>query len=125
MVFKMEKKMKPKIYSYKNCGTCRKALKFLEQKKIDSEILAIRETPPSKKELKYMLFVVKDIKKLFNTSGQDYKSLGLKDKLASMSESEMLDLLSSNGNLVKRPFVLLEETALIGFKEEEWKKVFK
>ena len=117
--------MKPKIYSYKNCGRCRKALKFLEQKKIDSEILAIRETPPSKKELKYMLGIVKDIKKLFNTSGQDYKSLGLKDKLASMNETEMIDLLSSNGNLVKRPFVLYDETGLVGFKEDEWKKVFK
>ncbi len=117
--------MKPKIYSYSNCGTCRKALKFLEQKKIESDIIAIRETPPTKKELKLMLGIIKDIKKLFNTSGVDYRSLGLKDKLASMSETETLDLLSSNGNLVKRPFVLTNETGLIGFKEEEWKKVFK
>lgn len=61
-------------------------------------------------------------KRLFNTSGNDYKELGLKDKLGSMSLEEQLDLLSKNGNLVKRPFVLGEDFGFVGFKEEEWKK---
>lgn len=61
-------------------------------------------------------------KKLFNTSGNDYKELGLKDKLGSLSIEEQLDLLSKNGNLVKRPFVLGEGFGFVGFKEEEWKK---
>lgn len=61
-------------------------------------------------------------KKLFNTSGNDYKELGLKDKLGSLSIEEQLDLLSKNGNLVKRPFVLGEDFGFVGFKEEEWKK---
>lgn len=69
--------------------------------------------------LKYM---DNESKKLFNTSGGDYKELGLKDKLSSMSIEEQLDLLSKNGNLVKRPFVLGDDFGFVGFKEEEWKK---
>lgn len=114
---------KIKIYEYKNCGTCKKALKFLDQKKVPYEKIPIREKPPSKAELKKMLGYVGDLKKLFNTSGQDYKSLNLKDKLPQMTESQALDLLASNGNLVKRPFVLTEKSGWVGFKEEDWKKV--
>lgn len=69
--------------------------------------------------LKYM---DNESKKLFNTSGGDYKELGLKDKLSSMSIEEQLDPLSKNGNLVKRPFVLGDDFGFVGFKEEEWKK---
>jgi len=112
-----------KVYEYKGCGTCRKALKFLDSKKISYTKLPIRETPPSLSELKKALKIIGDSKKLFNTSGQDYKSLNLKDKLSSMTEDEKLNLLHSNGNLVKRPFVVLEDSILIGFKEEEWKKI--
>ncbi|EQA73826.1 arsenate reductase family protein [Leptospira noguchii] len=115
--------MKLKIYEYKNCSTCRNALKFLSGKKAQLEILPIRETPPKKSELKTMLqYVGNESKKLFNTSGNDYKELGLKDKLSSMSIDKQLDLLSKNGNLVKRPFVLGEGFGFVGFKEEEWKK---
>ncbi|TGK07148.1 arsenate reductase family protein [Leptospira semungkisensis] len=114
--------MKLKVYEYKNCSTCRNALKYLESKKIEFEKKAIRETPPTKAELKKMLgYLDGDSKRLFNTSGGDYKELGLKDKLAKMSLDEQFELLSQNGNLVKRPFVLGEGFGLIGFKEEEWK----
>ena len=114
-----------KIYSYANCGTCRKALKYLDTKDVTYKLLAIRETPPSKTELKKMLkFVSGDIKKLFNTSGKDYKSMNLKETLADMSEEEKLDLLTSNGNLVKRPFVLGKDFGMVGFKEVEWEKIF-
>ncbi|MCB1141278.1 MAG: Spx/MgsR family RNA polymerase-binding regulatory protein [Leptospiraceae bacterium] len=116
--------MKYKVYEYKNCGTCRKALKYLDSKEISYEKVPIRETPPGMEELKKMLSFVKDSKKLFNTSGGDYKSLGLKDKLASMSLEEQLQLLTTNGNLVKRPFVLGKKFGLVGFKEEEWENQF-
>ena len=113
--------MSLKIYEYKGCGTCRKALKYLDAKAVDYEKCPIRETPPTVDELKKMLKAYDgELKKLFNTSGQDYRKLGIKDKLPEMSEAEALDLLASNGNLIKRPFVLLEDGGLVGFKEEIW-----
>lgn len=118
--------MKPlTVYAYKNCSTCRNAKLWLEKKKIPFQEKAIRETPPTKTELKTMLaHLGGDLKKLFNTSGEDYRSLGLKDKLPKLSQDEAFDLLTKNGNLVKRPFVLGEKTGLVGFNEEVWKKIF-
>lgn len=114
-----------KVYEYKGCSTCRNALKFLDSKKITYSKIPIRDTPPSLAELKKALkYFDGDSKKLFNTSGQDYKSLNLKDKLQSMTDEEKLKLLNSNGNLVKRPFVISNDFILVGFKEEDWKKVF-
>ncbi len=109
-----------KVYEYKNCGTCKKALKFLDDKKIPYEKIPIREIPPTPTELKKMLSYVGDIRKLFNTSGQDYKALNMKAKIGTMTETELITLLSQNGNLVKRPFVITKETGLVGFKEAEW-----
>ena len=65
-----------------------------------------------------------ELKKLFNTSGRDYQALKLKDVLPAMSTAAALDLLHSNGNLVKRPFVLAKDTGTVGFKEEVWRKLF-
>jgi arsenate reductase (glutaredoxin) len=116
--------MKLKIYEYKNCGTCRKALKYLDEKGINYTAIPIREQPPTKAELKKMLQVYGgQIRKLFNTSGQDYKRLNLKDQLAAMSEEAAIDLLASNGNLVKRPFVMTERGGWVGFDEEEWENL--
>lgn len=112
-----------KVYEYKNCGTCKKALKFLESKGIEYKKIAIRDTPPKKTELKKMLGHMNgEIKRLFNTSGQDYRAMGLKDKIKDMKQTEALDLLSQNGNLVKRPFVLADDWGTVGFKEDEWKQ---
>lgn len=114
-----------KVYEYKNCGTCRKALKYLDNHKIPYEKAPIRETPPSVSELKKMLkFLDGESRKLFNTSGGDYKQMNLKDRLKEMTLEEQLNLLASNGNLVKRPFILGRDFGLVGFKEEDWDRVF-
>lgn len=118
-------KMKSKItiYTYKNCGTCRKATKWLDANNIQYTEKPIRETPPSKPELEQMFEAYEgEIKKLFNTSGQDYRAQGIKDKLPNLTQKEVFDLLTQNGNLVKRPFLISKQASLIGFKEEEWKK---
>ncbi|NJK92236.1 MAG: arsenate reductase family protein [Blastochloris sp.] len=109
-----------KVFAYKNCDTCRKALQWLKSRQIPHQVYPIRDSPPSPAELRQMLKNVAEIKQLFNTSGQDYRALNLKDKLPSMTEAEALHLLAHNGNLIKRPFVLGPETALLGFKEPEW-----
>lgn len=109
------------FYWYPKCGTCRKAKKWLEEHNIDFKEIHIVENPPSKDEL---LSIYKksgvELKKFFNTSGQKYRELGLKDKLAAMSEIEMLDLLSSNGMLVKRPLTVGDQKVTIGFKEDQF-----
>jgi arsenate reductase len=116
---------KVRVYEYANCSTCKKALKFLEQKKIPVDRIPIVEQPPTQAELKKMLAHQKgELKKLFNTSGLLYRELGISEKLPSMSEGEALKLLSQNGKLIKRPFVLTDQRGLVGFKEDEWKKAF-
>ena len=113
--------MKLKVYIYKNCDTCRKAKKYLNAKEIECELIPIREQPPSVKELRVMLNNYKgDMRRLFNTSGGDYRDLNLKDKLPKMSEREALELLSRNGNLVKRPFAIKGRYGAVGFSESVW-----
>lgn len=114
-----------KIYSYSGCGTCRKALKWLSESGISAEILPIRETPPTRDELRTALIATGSIRKLFNTSGGDYKELGMKDRLPTLSDEEVLELLATRGNLVKRPFVLHDKGVLIGFDEDAWKTALK
>lgn len=116
---------KVKIYSYKKCSTCVKALKFLDKKKVSVDTIDITEKAPSKTELEVMLKNYDgEIKKLFNTSGVAYRELKIKDKIAKMTKAEAFKLLSKNGRLVKRPFVLKGGKGLVGFKEEEWKDLF-
>lgn len=117
--------MKPKVYVYRGCDTCRKALKYLVEQGIDFQEIPIREQPPTKAELKRMLAVYDgELRRLFNTSGMDYKALNMKDKLPSMSVDEALTLLNQAGNLVKRPFALTDKGGAVGFKPEEWAKLF-
>ena len=112
-----------RVYVYANCSTCRTALKFLTSQKLEATILPIREQPPTKAELKRMLAAVGgNLRKLFNTSGADYKQMNLKDSLPNMTEVEALELLSSNGNLVKRPFLLTKTDGAVGFDEAEWRR---
>jgi arsenate reductase (glutaredoxin) len=113
-----------RIFSYAKCSTCREALRFLAGRKLEPTVIPIREQPPSKAELKRMLsFVGGNLRRLFNTSGEDYKKLNLKDHLPIMSEGEALELLSKNGNLVKRPFLLTATSGTVGFDEDEWKRL--
>jgi arsenate reductase len=110
-------------YQYSGCSTRKNALKWLKAHAIPFEEIAIRETSPSLAELKAMLSADSDdLRRLFNVSGQDYRSLGLKDKLSAMSTDAALKLLSENGNLVKRPFAINAKSKihLVGFKEDEW-----
>lgn len=114
-----------KIYTYKNCFTCRKATKLLEAKGISFEELPIRETPPSRPELEKMLgYYEGDLRRLFNTAGGDYRELSLKDRLPDMTQEEAFEILSSRGNLVKRPFLIGKDFGLVGFKEAEWAESF-
>lgn len=111
-----------KVYCYSGCGTCRKALQFLESNGIAFESIPIREHPPSLAELRQVLRAYGgEIRRLFNTSGLDYKKQQLKDRLPKLSEADALALLAGNGNLIKRPFVVRGATGLVGFKPDEWK----
>lgn len=113
------------VYEYQNCSTCKNALKFLDKQKITYERRAIVDQPPTKKELKQMLgHMDGNVRKLFNTSGLVYKEMKLGEKLDSLSVEQALELLAANGKLIKRPFVLGEKVGLVGFKEDEWKKLF-
>lgn len=116
-----------KVYEYAKCSTCVKALKFLDQKKIKYQKIAIVDQPPSVKELKEMLGALKEsggsLKNLFNTSGLLYKEMKISEKLPHMTEVEALKMLAEHGKMVKRPFVIGSDVHLIGFKEDDWKKV--
>ncbi len=106
---------------YPKCSTCRKAKKWLDENKIEYTDRHIVEQNPTSEELKK--WIEKSgmpVKKFFNTSGNLYKSMQLKDKLPEMTEEEQIQILSTNGMLVKRPLVIGGDTVLAGFKEEEW-----
>lgn len=109
---------------YPKCTTCKKAKKYLDDNNIKYEERDIKVNNPTYEELKSW-YKISDLplKKFFNTSGNLYKELNLKDKLNSMSEEEQLELLSSNGMLVKRPVLITNNKVLLGFKEDEYKKI--
>ena len=106
---------------YPKCTTCQKAKKWLTEKGIEFEERDIRNENPSKEEL--AIWYQKSglpLKRFFNTSGILYKEMKLKDRLPEMSEEEQLELLSTDGMLVKRPLLVAEDRVLVGFKEKEW-----
>ena len=111
------------VLVYRKCSTCQKALKWLEEHGVDFTERAITEENPTYEELKtWHKLSGLPLKKFFNTSGLLYKDLGLKDKLAEMTEEEQLKLLATNGMLVKRPLVVGGNFVLTGFKEKEWEE---
>ena len=106
---------------YPPCSTCQKAKKWLDEHNVDYTQRHIKEDNPSYEELKlWHQRSGLELKKFFNTSGLLYKSMNLKERLPQMSQEEQLQLLASDGMLVKRPILISEETVLVGFKEAEW-----
>jgi arsenate reductase len=113
-----------RLYSYTKCSTCRDAVKWLRARGVPFTEHPIYETPPSVAELRRMLaFQDGNLRRLFNTSGIQYRERGLAAKLPAMSEAEALALLASDGRLVKRPFLLGEKFGLVGFDAAAWSKV--
>lgn len=109
------------VYTYANCDTCRRAVKWLRAHGLAFDERPIRETPPSLAELRIMLAALRgERRRLFNTSGRDYREQKLGEKLSALTDHEALNLLAANGNLVKRPFLLGTGVALVGFNEAEW-----
>ncbi len=106
---------------YPKCGTCRKAEKYLQDKGVEFTRRDIKEDRPSLEELKQWYRASGlPLKRFFNTSGNLYKTMGLKDRLKDMTDEEQLELLATDGMLVKRPIVVNGEDVLVGFKEAEW-----
>lgn len=114
--------MKPIALCYPKCGTCQKAEKWMKSNGIDYTYRPIKEENPSKEELKG--WIAKSglpISKFFNTSGLLYKEFNMKDKVKTLSDDELVNILASNGLIVKRPILVTSDKVLVGFKEDEWK----
>lgn len=113
--------MKILFVEYPKCSTCQKAKKWLEENGVLFEDRHIKEQNPTEKELtEWIAKSGLPVKKFFNTSGMLYKELGLKDKLPKMTVQEQIQLLSTDGMLVKRPLVIADDTVLVGFRPETW-----
>ena len=114
------------VLEYPKCSTCKKAKNWLESNGVEFEDRHIVENNPTADELK--AWYEKSgfpLKKFFNTSGLKYKELGLKEKLPNMTEEEQINLLATDGMIVKRPLVIGDDFVLIGFKEAQWAEKLK
>lgn len=119
----MEKSML--FVCYPKCTTCQKAKKYLDEQGAAYTLRDIKLENPSRDELaQWHERSGLELKRFFNTSGLQYHALSLKDRLPEMSRDEMLDLLASDGMLVKRPLLIADHAVLVGFKEKEWEKLF-
>ncbi|MDR1965957.1 MAG: arsenate reductase family protein [Synergistaceae bacterium] len=111
---------------YPKCGTCRKARAWLESRGIEHEFRDIKSDNPSAGEIKkWHEASGRPLKNFFNTSGNSYKNLRLKDRLPEMSEEDQITLLASDGLLVKRPILVGPDFVLVGFRQDEWEEKFK
>ncbi|MCI8291288.1 MAG: arsenate reductase family protein [Clostridia bacterium] len=116
--------MKNIFIEYPKCSTCKKAKKWLEDNKIEfTERNIVTETPTVEELTKWIRESKEEIKKWFNTSGLKYKELNLKEKLLTMTDTEKIELLASDGMLIKRPLLISDKGIFIGFKEEKWKSL--
>lgn len=117
--------MSVRVYQYPKCGTCRKALKWLDERGVAYETIHIVDSPPKKAELgKLWKKSGLPLKRFFNTSGVSYREGGFGKKLPTMSDDEALSALAADGKLIKRPIVITGEAVLVGFKEAEYAEVF-
>ena len=113
------------LYWYPKCGTCRNAKKWLDSHELQYEAIHLVENPPSREEIEQLYKSSElELKKFFNTSGQKYRELGLKDKLKEATEAEMLDILATDGMLLKRPIVTDGSKVTVGFKEEQFEQTW-
>ncbi len=111
------------LLCYPKCTTCQKAKRFLEEHNIAFTLRDIKAENPTYEELKgWQAKSGLPLKRFFNTSGLQYRALELKDRLSNMSEEEQLQLLASDGMLVKRPLLITDDTVLVGFRETQWKE---
>ncbi|AJC96677.1 arsenate reductase family protein [Staphylococcus hyicus] len=114
-----------KFYQYPNCTTCKKAAKFLSEQGVSFEPIDIVQLTPTKDEFKDIVDRSGiEIKRLFNTHGAKYRELNLKDKLDTLSEDEKLELLASDGMLVKRPLAILGDKVTVGFNEQVYRETW-
>ena len=112
-----------KFYGYSKFSTLRNAKVWLEENNLEFENIEMVKNPPTKEELKEMYEVSGyELKKFFNTSGVKYRELGLKDVVKTETDDKLLDILASDGMLIKRPIAYDGKNVVIGFKEEEWKE---
>lgn len=113
------------FYWYPKCGTCRKAKKWLDEHDISYDAIHIADHPPARDTLEELYRNSGlELKKFFNTSGMKYRELGLKDKVKTLSDDELLDILASDGMLIKRPILTDGSKVTVGFKEDEYEKTW-
>ena len=113
-----------KVYCYSKCSTCKKALKWLDDRGVAYEKIDLKENNPGEEELReYHAKSGLPLKRFFNTSGMIYRDMELSKKLPAMSDDEQFALLASDGMLVKRPLLVKDDTVLTGFRENEWEEI--
>lgn len=111
------------LYYYPKCSTCMKAKRFLEEQGHLPELVDLMKETPSAEELKSLHQKSGlDLKRFFNTSGQLYRSMAIKDRYDSMTDEERYELLASDGYLIKRPILLKGDRVYVGFREKEWEQ---
>ena len=114
-----------RVYSYDKCGTCRNAIKWLTANGIAFELIPIVTNPPDVQELaEWIPRSEKPIGKWFNTSGEKYRELGMKDRMATMTEVQKIELLASEGKLIKRPIISDGVRVTVGFDVSEFERVW-
>jgi arsenate reductase len=117
--------MTVKIYQYPGCSTCKRALKWLDGRGVSYESIHIVDSPPAASVLrKARLLAEVPTRKLFNTAGQSYRNGNWKARIAEVSDADAIAALAADGKLIKRPLVIADDFALIGFKEAEWSARF-
>jgi arsenate reductase (glutaredoxin) len=114
------------VYEYPKCSSCQKAKKWLKENEVAFQPVHIVDNPPSKEKLKDLIELSGlEMKKFFNTSGMNYRELGMKEKMKTAADAELLDILASDGMLIKRPIATDGKSVTVGFKEEQYKKTWK
>ena len=111
------------VYCYERCSTCKKALKWLDENKVAHEVIDIKANHPDLEQIRnYYKTSGLPLKRFFNTSGVLYREMELSKKLPEMSEEEQIQLLATDGMLVKRPLLIADDYVLTGFKQAEWEE---